>query len=265
MKLKNIQPLVLSGSVGFLFGFFLTKSFLGGVLFASIGIFIFARKAPESKEYSLNYMHEILALLSVVLKKDGKILQSELNYIKRFLNEKFNEKDALKYLLIFRGYTKKNVSIVKICRRLDLELRMPGKRQILHLIIGAAVADRELSDGELKILYEIGTRLGMGMPTVDSLLNMYSFNYTRKKSQQSSSKSRKSYRSKSNLTSAYKVLELSENATEKQIKKAYRKLVVLYHPDKVAYMGDTFQKSAKEKFQKLQDAYENIKSARNIN
>mgnify|MGYP000288909739 CR=1 FL=1 len=55
------------------------------------------------------------------------------------------------------------------------------------------------------------------------------------------------------------------NADDKQIKKAYRKLAIQYHPDKVAQLGEDFQKGAKEKFQKVQDSYETIKESRGIN
>ena len=41
-------------------------------------------------------------------------------------------------------------------------------------------------------------------------------------------------------------------------------MAVKYHPDKVADLGDEAQKTAKEKFQKVQEAYENIKKMRGI-
>ena len=47
-------------------------------------------------------------------------------------------------------------------------------------------------------------------------------------------------------------------------KKAYRKMAITYHPDKVADMGEQYQKGAKEKFQQVQDAYENLKKLREI-
>ena len=53
--------------------------------------------------------------------------------------------------------------------------------------------------------------------------------------------------------------------TEEEIKKAYRQMAVRYHPDKVASMGEEYQKGAQEKFQKIQEAYENIKKQRGMN
>jgi DnaJ like chaperone protein len=62
----------------------------------------------------------------------------------------------------------------------------------------------------------------------------------------------------------YKILEIDANATEEEIKKAYRRMAVKYHPDKVADLGEEAQRAAKEEFQKVQEAYENIKKQRGI-
>ena len=60
----------------------------------------------------------------------------------------------------------------------------------------------------------------------------------------------------------YEVLEISKSASADEIKKAYRKMAISFHPDKVAQMGEEYQKGAKEKFQRIQDAYEAIKKRR---
>ena len=60
----------------------------------------------------------------------------------------------------------------------------------------------------------------------------------------------------------YEVLGVTKGATDSEIKKAYRKMAVKFHPDKVSHLGEDFQKQAKEKFQKVSEAYENIKKER---
>ena len=62
----------------------------------------------------------------------------------------------------------------------------------------------------------------------------------------------------------YKTLGVSKGASASEIKKAYRKMAIKHHPDKFAQLGDEHQKAAKEKFQKLQDAYETIKKERGM-
>jgi len=64
--------------------------------------------------------------------------------------------------------------------------------------------------------------------------------------------------------SAYKILEITPDATDEEVKKAYRKMALKYHPDKVTHLGDDIQKTAKEKFQELNNAYEEIKKQRGL-
>ena len=64
--------------------------------------------------------------------------------------------------------------------------------------------------------------------------------------------------------SAYKILEIEKGATDSEVKKAYRRMAVKHHPDKVSHLGEEFRKAAKEKFLKVQEAYENIKKERGM-
>ena len=61
---------------------------------------------------------------------------------------------------------------------------------------------------------------------------------------------------------AYQILEINSSVSDSVVKKAYRKLAVKHHPDKVVHLGESYQKSAKEKFQKISEAYEKIKTRR---
>ncbi|MFD1551678.1 hypothetical protein DNU06_02755 [Putridiphycobacter roseus] len=276
MKPKIQKNSLIIGAIGFFIGYSMTKSFFGGMIIGALAIAFSGAftndnhaSANSNSEAKLDYINEILALVSVILTNDKKLLQSELNYVKRFLNHNFNEEEARDYLLKFREYTKKDLSIDKICVRLNYALDGAGKRQILHLIIGAAVADRELSEAELRDIYIIGNRLNLNRLTVDSLLSLHSFEF--KGSRQYQGQGQGQYQrqqqsrprtSASSINQAYKILEITPKATDAEIKKAYRSLAIIYHPDKVANMGESFQKSAKEKFQKINGAYEQIKTVR---
>jgi len=60
-------------------------------------------------------------------------------------------------------------------------------------------------------------------------------------------------------------LEITREATDDQVKKAYRKLAVKHHPDKVSHLGPDVQKAAEERFKKLSEAYDAIRKERNMN
>ena len=53
------------------------------------------------------------------------------------------------------------------------------------------------------------------------------------------------------MTDYYKILEINKDATESDIKKAYRKLAIKYHPDK-----NPNNKEAEEKFKEINEAYQ---------
>ena len=56
----------------------------------------------------------------------------------------------------------------------------------------------------------------------------------------------------------YVILNVSRNATEDEIKKAYKELLKKYHPDKVAFLGEDFQKIAHTKMVEIQRAYDTL-------
>ena len=57
---------------------------------------------------------------------------------------------------------------------------------------------------------------------------------------------------------AYIILGVDKNASITEIKKAYRKLVKLYHPDKLLNKNELYKKRAKERFNEINTAYEYI-------
>jgi len=65
-------------------------------------------------------------------------------------------------------------------------------------------------------------------------------------------------------TSSYEILEISKSATDAEVKKAYRDMAKKYHPDRLGNLSDELKKSATEKFQKVQEAYEQIQDARGM-
>ncbi len=59
----------------------------------------------------------------------------------------------------------------------------------------------------------------------------------------------------------YEVLGVSKNATADEIKKAYRKLAIQYHPDRQADKSESEKKAAEEKFIEAAEAYEVLSDA----
>jgi DnaJ like chaperone protein len=104
------------------------------------------------------------------------------------------------------------------------------------------MADGQVHDTEVKTIEQIASFLNINMADFNSLKAMFY----------------------ADTDSDYKILEIHNSASEEEIKKAYKRMAVKFHPDKVSHLGEDYQKDAKEKFQKVQQAYENIKKQRGI-
>ena len=56
----------------------------------------------------------------------------------------------------------------------------------------------------------------------------------------------------------YAVLNVPKNASQEDIKKAYRELANKYHPDKVHHLGDEFRELAEQRFKEIEEAYREL-------
>lgn len=225
---------------------------IGWALFGPIGaLFGFAAGAIiDSDEYvktSKNvttrgdFIASLLVLIAAVMKADGTVKRIELNYVKTFLKELLGEEEAQEALLSLRDLLKKQIPIEQVCLQINGHLDYSSKLQLIHLLIGIAKADNFIDIKEIDLIKRIAYQLSISTTTIESLFNVYG-----------------------SVENAYKILEISPNATDNEIKKAYRKLAIEHHPDKVSYLGEEIQKKAQEKFKKINEAYELIKKQRGI-
>ncbi len=184
----------------------------------------------------------LMALSAAVMKADGKVLKVELSYVKAFFKQQFGNQFSPEHLQVLKNYLDSDIPITQICADVRIHLRPESRLQLVHYLFGIAQVDGDVSPQELNVIANIASMMGIPQTDFDSVKNMF-------------------YR---NVDSDYKILGIEENATDDEVKRAYRKMAVKFHPDKVAQMGEEFQKGAKEKFQKIQEAYEAIKKRRGM-
>lgn len=201
---------------------------------------IFEYYQRQTQQYDFPTM--LLALSAIVMKADGRAMKSELDYVKAFLRQQFGDQFTRAHLQTLKTFLEQpqSLPIQQICQDIRYRTQPEVRVQLLHYLFGIAKADGNVSVYETNVLNRLAQYLGIPNMDFTSVQNMFH----------------------RNTDSDYKILGITKEANEAEIKKAYRKMAVRYHPDKVATMGEEYQKGAKEKFLKIQEAYENIKKER---
>ncbi|HOW08665.1 MAG TPA: molecular chaperone DjiA [Bacteroidales bacterium] len=184
----------------------------------------------------------LLVLIAALMKADGKVLKSELDYVKRFFVQQFGEASAREALIMLRDILKQNIPVRDVCVQISRNMDYSSRLQLLHLLFNIACADGTVNAAELDAIEKMAGYLNIASSDYLSIRNMFV----------------------PETDSAYKILEIEPSATDSEVKKAYRRMAMKYHPDKVGHLGEEFRKSADEKFKKVNEAYEKIKKERNM-
>jgi DnaJ like chaperone protein len=188
------------------------------------------------------YVMSLLVLVAAVMKADGKILKSELDYVKKFMVHNFGEASATEAVKMLRDLLKQTIPVNEVCRQIKQNMNYSARLQLLHFLFGIAQADGDVDANEKELIGRISMEMGITDKDYESIQAMFV----------------------PNTEGDYKILEIEPTASNEELKKAYRRMAMKYHPDKVGNLGDDFQKAANEKFQKVNQAYENIKKERKI-
>lgn len=185
----------------------------------------------------------LLVLTAAVMKADHSVKKSELEFAKRFLVAQFGHAKAKEQLLLLREILKKPIEIRQVSMQIRRFMDHSSRLQLLQYLFQLANADKQIHGNELDMLTRIASYMGISKPDFMSIKAMFM--------------------AQSN-DSVYQILEIQKTATDDEVKKAYRKMAIKYHPDKVGHLGAEHQQAAKQKFQKLTEAYEQIKKQRGM-
>lgn len=230
----------LGGILGFTFG----GGIFGGIIGYAIGSLLEKKVKTEYRggEQQGDFIMGLLILTAAVMKADGKVMKSELNFVKDFLAKNFGTENLQNRIDILRQLLDKNIDVYQTCEKIRISFPYATKLQLLHYLFGIAVADNDCTKAEKDLIERIANLIGLSQADYKSIEAMY-FQVT---------------------DSAYVILQVERNATDEEVKRAYKRMCIKYHPDKVAHLGEEAQKAANEKFQEINNAYEQIKKERNL-
>jgi DnaJ like chaperone protein len=186
----------------------------------------------------------LLGLSAAIMQSDGVTTRSELDYVKAFFVKQFGVEKTKEDLLVLREMLKRRVPLEKICLPLRVNMAYQGRMQLLHYLFGVALADGNLSNEEKQVLNRVSLLLGISPLDLRSIAAMFTKG------------------SSININVSYEILGINPDVTDDEVKKAYRRMALESHPDKVTHLGEDIRKAAEEKFKKIQEAYEEIKSKR---
>ena len=234
---------------------------VGGPIGALIGVFI-ASMFDESKNTlnntesarTMNYGRRratqgdisvsIIVLLACVIKADGRVLKAEINYIKPFLLRTFGEEQAKQALAMLKQLLNEHIDPVAVSRQMAQYINYSTRLELVRLLLEVSNSDGDIAPQELNVIEIIATNMAVQQADYHSLLALYQRH--------------------KDVNWAYTALEISPSATNDEVKKAYRRMAMKYHPDKVANAGEELRKQATDKFRGINEAYEHIKKQRGM-
>ena len=224
------------GPIGAILGYALGSAFQG-MSQSDIDDFQDTRRGQTGTQ-SGDFEVALLILSSSVIKADGKVLQSELDFVRNYFVQMYGKERANQSFKLFKEIIdNQNVSIRQVSMQIAHFMDHASRLQLIHFLFGIAKADGHVSNDEVATIRTIAGYLYVSQGDFDSIKAMFH----------------------DDIESSYKILEISKSSSDDEIKKAYRKMARKYHPDRVQHLGEEHVQGAKEKFQKVQDAYAKIK------
>jgi DnaJ like chaperone protein len=262
---------LLGGFFGFMFGHFLgliLGVWLGHRFDVAVGRNFNIQDGilggrGNSAEKQKVFFETAFSVMGHLAKSKGQVTQTDIQVANAYMDQMNLHGDARSQAQA--AFTKGKSSDFALVETLQEFIRvLHGERNVLQMFLAIQVqvagSDGEIDQNEQGILYTIAETLGFSRFELDRLIQMIQgqqhFNRGGQSGQQ--------YNKADSEADAYKMLGVESTVSDKEIKRAYRKLMSQNHPDKLASKGlpEEMMQLAKEKAQDIQKAYEVLRVSR---
>jgi len=223
---------VLLGPLGAIVGF------LAGTIIDETEITSLKTRQTTPGDFAVS----MLTLVAAMMKADNRVMRSELDYVKKYLRQSFGEESASEAVIMLGKIIDQPIPIEEVSMQIRQNLDYASKLQLIHLLYGISRADGNIHEKEIALIDQISYWINITIADQKSIKSMFI----------------------ANQDAAYQVLEIDKSASNDEVKKAYRKMAMKYHPDKVSHLGEEFKIIAEDKFRKVKDAYDTIKKQRDL-
>ena len=197
---------------------------------------------PRSQTRHGDFVISVLVLFAKVMKADGQLLKSELDYVKKFLRQQFGIQQTKELMVVFKDILDQEYPLKDVCGQIRRSMDHPSRLELIHILYGLSASDGHVHHDEVHIIQTIANYLNINNNDYESIKAMFA----------------------RDEEASYRILEISKSASDTELKRAFRKMANKYHPDKVSHLGKEMQNFAEEKFKAVNDAYQQIKKDRQI-
>lgn len=242
---------IVLGPIGGLLGFLLGSLFEASSQGQGAQDYFNGSEQNQAQGDRNSFLLSMLVMAAYIIRADGKVMHSEMEVVRGFLRQNFGNEAAQQgndiLLKLFdeekrQGRVAFRRTIRQSCEEAARYLDYSGRLQLLSFLVSIAQADGHVDSTEIDALKDVARWMQMQSGEVDSLLHMEG----------------------DSLEDAYRVLGVTPQATDEELKKAYRRLALEHHPDRVAKLGDDVRRAAEKKFQEINAAKERIWKARGL-
>jgi DnaJ like chaperone protein len=193
----------------------------------------------------LDFLTSLIGLSISVANADRHVRVSQIDALKAFFKQNFpysqDDHRIIQAVIDETFLNRDRLDVDALASYYRLTSSPAGRLLLLRLLFKIAEADkRGISEAEDQLIRRIAASLRIDAASYRSIAAEFQHEEDR----------------------VYGILGVSPNASNAQIRSAYRKLAAQYHPDTVANLGDEFTVIAEEKFKLINEAYGEIRAQR---